>query len=262
MEPKAAERVRGDSFVVETNIHYPTDSSLIADGLRKVPGLAVQLAALFGLFGWRQHKHLYRKARRLVRTIDRIAARKGDGYYERMKRPSRELLEVAGVMLTRAETLRETVRKYGEGGGAEALALDKDLVTFLERTRRVCELARRRVLQGETIPNSEKLFSIFETHTQLYKRGKAGEPTQFGRLVLVLDGLGAHPLNLPKKAPGFASGVGNESGGQSCGNGTSIVATVVPAARINRPVQLLVKWAIAQGGMVPLHLLIPPGPIP
>ena len=55
MEPKAAERVvGGDSFVVETNIHYPTDSSLIADGLRKVPGLAVQLAALFGLFGWRQ----------------------------------------------------------------------------------------------------------------------------------------------------------------------------------------------------------------
>jgi hypothetical protein len=201
LEPQAAETVRGDSFVVQTNIHYPTDSSLIADGLRKVLGLAATLAGLFGLVGWRQHKHLYRKARKLVRTIDRIAARKGSGYQERMKQPYRELLAVADMLLTRAETLRETVRKYGTGGGAEALALDKDLETFLQRTRHVCNLARRRVLEGETIPNHEKLFSIFETHTQLYKRGKAGEPVQFGRLVLVFeDGVGfiTHHHLLPR----------------------------------------------------------------
>jgi hypothetical protein len=201
LQPQAAETVRGDSFVVETNIHYPTDSSLIVDGLRKVLGLAVMLAGLFGMIGWRQHQHLYRKARRLARTIERIAARKGDDYQERMKRPYRELLELAGTLLTRAETLRQTVRNYGVGGGTEALALDKDLETFLQRTRQVCELARRRVLEGETIRNSEKLFSIFETHTQLYKRGKVGEPIQFGRLVLVFeDGVGfiTHHHILPR----------------------------------------------------------------
>ena len=201
LQPQAAQTVRGDSFVVQTNIHYPTDSRLIADGLRKVLGFAVMLAGLFGLIGWRQHKHLYRKARRLVRKIDRIAARKGNGYQERMKQPYRELLEVADLLLTRAETLRETVRKYGTGGGAEALALDKELETFVQRTRQVCSLARRRVLEGETIPNHEKLFSIFETHTQLYKRGKAGEPMQFGRLVLVFeDGAGfiTHHHILPR----------------------------------------------------------------
>ncbi|MFH0798803.1 MAG: ISNCY family transposase [Pseudomonadota bacterium] len=201
LEPTAAQTVRGDTFVVETNIHYPTDSSLIADGLRKVLGLGAKLAEMFGLIGWRQHKHLYRKARKLVRTIERIAARKGNGYQERLKQPYRELLAVADMLLTRAETLRETVRKYGTGGGAEALALDKDLETFLQRTRHVCNLARRRVLQGETIPHHEKLFSIFETHTQLYKRGKAGEPVQFGRLVLVFeDGAGfiTHHHSLPR----------------------------------------------------------------
>jgi hypothetical protein len=201
LAPQAAETVRGDSFVVETNIHYPTDSSLIADGLRKVLGLAAMLAGLFGVIGWRQHKHLYRKVRKLVRTIDRIAARKGNGYQERMKQPYRELLELADMLLTRAETLRETVRKYGTGGGAEAMALDKDLETFIQRTRHVCDLARRRVLQGETIPNQEKLFSIFETHTQLYKRGKAAKPVQFGRLILVFeDGVGfiTHHHILPR----------------------------------------------------------------
>jgi len=201
LEPKAAQTVRGDSFVVETNIHYPTDSSLIADGLRKVLGIALMLAGLFGLNGWRQHKHLYRKARRLVRKIERIAARKGDGYQERMKKPYRELLDVAEMLLTRADTLRETVQKYGTFSSAETLALDKELETFVKRTRQVCDLARRRVLEGETIPNHEKLFSIFETHTQLYKRGKAGEPMQFGRLALVYeDGAGfiTHYYILPR----------------------------------------------------------------
>ena len=59
--------------------------------------------------------------------------------------------------------------------------------TFLQLTEQVRDTARRRVLLGETVPNAEKLFSLFETHTQLYKRGKAGEPVQFGRLVLVLE---------------------------------------------------------------------------
>ena len=57
------------------------------------------------------------------------------------------------------------------------------------------------MLEGETIPNREKLFSIFETHTQLYKRGKAGQPMQFGRLVLVYeDGAGfiTHYYILPR----------------------------------------------------------------
>jgi len=186
LEPEAARTVRGDSFVAETNIHYPTDSSLIGDGLRKVLCLVATLAGLLGLEGWRQHKHLKRKAKKLVRKIGRIAARKGNGYQQKLKPLYQELLEMAEMVLTRAETLREELRKAGTAD-AEALALDKELATFLERTRQVCGLARRRVLQGETIPNGEKLFSLFETHTQLYKRGKAAQPVQFGRLVLIYE---------------------------------------------------------------------------
>jgi transposase, IS5 family len=194
--------VRGDSFVVETNIHYPTDSSLIRDGLRKIFCLAATLAGLLAWDGWRQHKHLQRKAKRLVRKIDRIANRKGNNCRERLKKPYRELLALAETIFGRVDTLREQVRKKGSGR-SEILALDKDLETFLQRTRHVCGTARRRVLEGEEIPNSEKLFSIFETHTQLYKRGKAGKPMQFGRLVLVFeDGAGflTHHSILPREA--------------------------------------------------------------
>lgn len=186
LEPGAAETVRADSFVAETNIHYPTDSSLIRDGLWKVLSLAAALAGLVGGDGWRQHKHLQRKAKKLVRKIERMAARKGNDYQQRLKPLYQELLDLAETVLSRAEALREAVRQRGTAD-MEALSLDQELGTFLERTRQVCGIARRRVLEGETVPNGDKLFSIFETHTQLYKRGKAGQPMQFGRLVLIYE---------------------------------------------------------------------------
>ena len=182
--------MRADSFVVKTNIHYPTESTLIRDGLRKVLGLCATLAALVGVGGWRQHKHLYQKAKTLARQIDRIAARKGAGYQQRLQRPYRELLSLAETISRRAEKLRKRAQR-GTAADAEILALDAQLQVFLERTLHVCGTARRRVLEGENVPNRDKLLSIFEPHTQLYKRGKAGEPIQFGRQVLIFeDGAG------------------------------------------------------------------------
>ena len=190
LAPEAAQTVRADSFVVQTNIHYPTESSLIRDGLRKILTLGATLAFLLGVGGWRQHKHLYRKVRKLARKIQRIAARKGTGYQQRLKAPYRELLGLAKTVIDRAEALRIAVQN-APAVDLEVLALDAELAAFLERTRQVCGTARRRVLEGQNVPNREKLFSIFEPHTQLYKRGKANEPVQFGRQLLVYeDGAG------------------------------------------------------------------------
>jgi IS5 family transposase len=200
--PAAAETVRGDSFVAETNIHYPTDSSLVRDGLRKVLSACAAIAALVGGRGWRQHKHLYKKAKSLSRQIDRVAARKGKGHQQRLQGLYRQLLGLAETVLDRADQLRENLKRRGRAS-SEVLLLETELTLFLERARHVCGIARRRVLQGETIPNHEKLLSIFETHTQLYKRGKAAEPVQFGRLVLIYeDGAGfiAHAYLMPRDA--------------------------------------------------------------
>jgi IS5 family transposase len=187
--PEAVRTARADSFVVGTNIHYPTESSLIRDGLRKVLELAVMLASLLELSGWRQHKHLYRKVKRLVREIERVAARKGAGYQERIKSQYQELFVLADALLDRGD---ELLRKSTRGGtDLKVLGIAAEMKTFMDRTRQVCGTAKRRVLEGQTVPNSEKLFSIFEPHTQLYKRGKAAEPVQFGRLVLIYeDGAG------------------------------------------------------------------------
>ncbi|RPJ10309.1 MAG: ISNCY family transposase [Deltaproteobacteria bacterium] len=197
--PEAVKRIRADSFVVDTNIHYPSESTLIRDGIRKVIELAVIQAEALDLLGWRQHEHLLRKVFKLSRQIERIAARKGPNYEERLKKPYRQLLKISGKILCKARCLCEELDALDAG---EALVFQvQELRTFMERTQHVRQTARRRVLNGEKVPNEDKLFSIFEPHTQLYKRGKAGQPKQFGRLFLVYEdaaGFVVHHHLLPR----------------------------------------------------------------
>ena len=97
--------MRADSFVMETNIHYPTESSLIRDGLEKILSMCAELAATGNLTGWRQHDHLWKKVKSLSRKIDRIALKKGPNYVARMKVPYRELLQKAQQITERARQL-------------------------------------------------------------------------------------------------------------------------------------------------------------
>jgi hypothetical protein len=198
--PQAVEKVRGDSFVMETNIHYPTESGLIRDGLRKVLQAGAEIADLLDASGWRQHKHLYRNVRQMAREIDRIAARKGKGYQAKLKPKYAELLDQAATILDRAQQLREQVKGSLD---LEVIGWDTQMKDFMERTRQVCGTAQRRVMEDQKVANGEKLFSVFETHTQLYKRGKAGEPVQFGRQVLVFEdaiGFIVHACLMPRDA--------------------------------------------------------------
>lgn len=182
LQPEAAKQTRADSFVVETNIHWPAESTLIRDGVRKIIGLGVRIASALNLPGWRQALHLLRKVKKHSRNIERITSRKGPQYEERNKIEYRKLLKLSGKVTQRARQLLKAAKSRQAASGPL-----NELRVFLERTEQVRGTARRRILLGETVPNHEKLFSMFEPHTQLYKRGKAGEPIQFGRLVLVFE---------------------------------------------------------------------------
>ena len=202
LEPEAAKKQRADSFVVETDIHYPTESSLIVDGTRKVIELCVKLCEAYDTIGWRQHEHLLKKVKQTARQIARISSRKGGNYKERLKQQYCKLLRRAQQILSRASEMCETLhREYTLD--TRTISRIAEIRVFIERTEQVCGTARRRVLEGETVPNDDKLFSIFEPHTQLYRRGKAGQPNQFGRLVLIYeDALGfiPHHYVMPREA--------------------------------------------------------------
>ena len=201
LEPEAARQTRADSFVVETNIHYPSESSLIVDGVRLILQLCVLLATRFGLAGWRQHAHLLSRVKKIARNIARISSRKGPHYQRRLRKQYRVLLKLTRKIVRRARRLCDE-RSCHHLSPVEQAQFDR-LEMLIERTEQVCDTACRRVLKGEKVPNKDKLFSMFEPHTQLYKRGKAGEPVQFGRLVLVYeDGAGflTHHHVLPRDA--------------------------------------------------------------
>ena len=205
LEPTAVESVRGDSFVVATNVHYPTDSSLIGDGLGQILPLAKHLASLLGIAGWRQHKHLRREVKKQLRVINRISAGKGSDVPKRRREAYRVLLDLADRILARALELLDpawlTISPSVHSDQVNDLRMK--LMDAVNLTLQVCDQARRRVLQDEKVPNAEKLFSVFEPQTQLIIRGKVPQPVEFGHRVLVIeDGAGfvCHYTILPHGA--------------------------------------------------------------
>ena len=189
--PDAIKAVRGDTFVVETNIHYPTESSLIGDGLRKVVTLAAALAAEHHLPGWRQGQHLLHNVKKILRAIARAARAKRQGA-ERLQPGYQKLLALAEELLDRARQLLRVLAHPLDRDGIDWLGVgtggrEQELLHYLRLTEKVCSTARRRVLQGETVPNEEKIFSIFEPHTELINRGKQPDPIQYGHKVFVIE---------------------------------------------------------------------------
>ena len=194
--PEAAEQVRGDCFVAETNIHYPTESSLLIDGLTKIVGIGPELAALTGQSRWRQSKSLLEKAKRAARAIGRI--KKGAKYQERLQKAYGKLFHFTDLLLPRTvDLLDSALGNLSEGSGdsssddilagGKAITLYRELVYWHAATSHVRGTAWRRVMEGEKVSNPEKLFSLFEPDTELIKRGKASQPVQFGHRVLVVE---------------------------------------------------------------------------
>jgi len=191
LAPEAVTEVRGDSFVVETNIHYPTDANVLADGLRKILQVGFVLAALLGITGWRQRGHLQKRVRHLLRNINQACKSKKAGAAERRKQAYQPLFRLARRLLRRAEKLlRDAEEQLTAGGSLDALAAQaqvKELRHFVDLTERVLKNGRRRVVEEEQVPNQEKIFSVFEEHTELINRGKVPVPIQFGRTVLTIE---------------------------------------------------------------------------
>lgn len=188
-------KVRIDGFVVETNIHYPTDSNLMLDGLRVMLRLVVALSAEVGIGGWRQHRHLLKQGRKLQRKVDKAARSRSKDREHRLRSRYGELIaHVRGIVGRCEETLEavESARKPTDMMGRVLVeAMMDELRHYLALTAQVCDVAHRRTQQGETVAVQEKVFSLFEPHTQLLNRGKRPDPIEFGRhLVVAEDQLG------------------------------------------------------------------------
>lgn len=180
---------RCDSFVVETNVHYPTDINLLFDAMRKVISLVATLCSLCSLSDWRQSKHNIKKLKRLFRKTQQLKRSTSKDEKKKAQRDEliraahQEYIDTANMFLGKVRSAMEKT----SGGGPNAIALVFAIESFLKHAERQIDQIHRRVILGEKIPHSEKVFSIFEEHTEWISKGKAGVPVELGLKVCVLE---------------------------------------------------------------------------
>jgi transposase, IS5 family len=184
-------KLRVDTTVVETDIHHPTDSTLLWDTVRVVTRLVGNLDDLLpqGVPGFTNRS---RSARRRMQEIQRMTPKQRT---RRLIPKYRELIHTTEQVVGNArEVLKKTERMRGIDLMSDIAinAVRKEIDHYCGLGDRVIDQARRRVLNNEQVPNEEKIFSIFETHTDLIKRGKILKPVEFGHKVYIAES--AHGL--------------------------------------------------------------------
>ena len=179
-----------DSFVVETNVHYPTDINLFFDATRKAIELTTTLCLSLGIGLWRQSAHNVRKIKCMLYRLQNMKRSNSRDPQRKAKKENeirvghREYVELCESFLDRVgESLRQ-LRGRGIFIEAQIYVIER----FATHARKQVDLIRRRVLNGETIPHRDKVFSVFEEHTEWIQKGKAGVPQELGlRVCLMTD---------------------------------------------------------------------------
>ena len=183
------DQLRIDTTAVETNIHWPTDSSLCWDAYRTLARLIERIREIDpAVVGDR--RVLLKKVKRLQQRIARKASKNARSaealkpLYIRLFGLVESILQWSGDI---SESLGPKIARHRYAPVVQATmeAWLNDLVRFQALGTRVLDQARRRIIDQETVPNEEKIFSIFEPHTELLIRGKAGKPIEFGHMIQI-----------------------------------------------------------------------------
>ena len=180
-------KAKGDSFVVETNVHYPTDINLLWDALRKLILLTAALCGAHGLEGWRQFSYWLRKIKQAFRKIQKLKSstskdeQKQAARQRKIQEAHQTYIDMAQEVMARVETTLASLPASASKTSVE------EIKTYVAHARRQVNQIERRVIQGETIPHKEKVFSIFEPHTRWISKGKAGVPQELGLPVCVME---------------------------------------------------------------------------
>jgi IS5 family transposase len=178
--------LRGDTTVVEMDIHHPTDASLLWDSVRVITRLLTRLRKLVA-HELPRHSKRTRAAKRRMQELQRMTA----SQREHQQLPKyRELIAITEETLKNA---RHAVEATTESSGRtlnDVLMIEvlrQQITDFCALGDRVVDQARRRVIHNEQVPAAEKIYSIFEPHTALIKRGKAGKPIEFGHKIYLAE---------------------------------------------------------------------------
>ena len=172
----SGEKQRMDSTVYETNIHYPTDSSLLWDSFRTLSRLLRDIQKELPQLNL-HHRYHDKKVKKLYTYISRSASSKS-------KRTSRRVKKAYRGLIGRVRWIHHVGRDIAVQARSVGYHVD-ELVHYLPLVEQIIDQSDKRVLQGISLPPDEKLYSLFEEHTELIIRGKAGKPIEFGHKILL-----------------------------------------------------------------------------
>jgi hypothetical protein len=174
-------QAKADTYVLETNVHYPTDLNLLWDAQRKCIDLAERLGR--GLEGWRKAKDWRRKLKGQMRGVSKLSHGGGRNKDQRVRAAVEQYLraseQLEAKVFATMQTLRTQPLEWVE------LAQLSQLDYFHTALIGQMDLVERRLLRGETIAHQEKVFSLFEPHTQWIQKGKLFRPVELGHPLLI-----------------------------------------------------------------------------
>ena len=175
----SGEKLRVDTTLCETNIHYPTDSHLLWDCFKVLTNNIRLYRGLFPhiQFGYRFHS---KKVKKLFSSISRNANNKSKGTIRKVNHQYNSLIEQVQRACDAANSCIEMMKRH-----PDLIEPIEQLKHYLPIARKVMHQADMRINHGIKLPSSEKIYSIFEPHTELIKRGKAGKPVEFGHMVMI-----------------------------------------------------------------------------
>jgi len=179
-------RMRVDTTVTETNIHHPTDSSLLGDGVRVLTRTMKKITKIAGEVGTKL-RNRSRSVKLRVLDIARAARAKGPQSQEKLKRNYRQLLESTSRVVGQA---RQFSKEIADGikrskDIVKQLALEglrQEIDIMIRRVKQVMKQTRARIFRGDT-RSEGKIFSLFEPSTEIIRKGKAAKPNEFGKMV-------------------------------------------------------------------------------
>lgn len=175
-------KMRVDTTVVETNIHYPTDSSLLGDGTRIMTRTMKKIEQQSGGKLTRKVRNRMRSVNKRVVAIATASRHRGPEGEEKRKKEYRELLRMSRQILNDAKRVMVELEGMSARRKKGLRTLGETLSTMAVRVRQIVKQTKARIFEGLTqLPG--KIVSVFEPHTEIIRKGKASKPTEFGKLV-------------------------------------------------------------------------------
>src|SRR5215469_9138824 len=175
-------KLRVDTTVVETNIHYPTDSSLLGDAARVLTRTMKKIEAEAGKLP-RRVRDRTRSVNKRMRAIANSSRYQGEAGVEKRKQEYRGLLRVSRQILNASQRVLEEAASRRK---PRVRTLREQLAAMRERVGQVIRQTKARVFLGITT-SRQKMVSVFEPHSEIIRKGKASKPTEFGKLVQLAE---------------------------------------------------------------------------